>query len=183
MVVDLLVADILKTLEESADFTTGLLDAGSVAVVIWAAIVIFALVIADNEFNEFVEITLGTNVLFTLEMKEPVESGDDVVETIWLDVLAARAVAVVIVELIVCSRSVVNTEAVSVVGVTFAVDNGSVGTMFVVIDDATVLPGGVTGSFKVGNLMEASVVSSVGKAVLLIDVERIVLVKVGLMVL
>ena len=170
-------------MEESADFTMSLLDAGSVAVVVWAAIVVIALVIADNEFSEVVGITLGTNVLFALDIKEPVESGDGVVEAIWLEVLAARAVAVVIVELIVCSRSVVSTEAVSVVGVTVTVDNGSVGTMFVVIDDATVLPGGVTGSFKVGNLMEASVVSSVGKAVLLIDVERIVLVKVGLMVL
>ena len=183
MVVDLLVADILKTLEESADFTMSLLDAGSVAVVVWAAIVVIALVIADNEFSEVVGITLETNVLFALDIKEPVESGDGVVEAIWLEVLAARAVAVVIAELIVCSRSVVSTEAVSVVGVTVTVDNGSVGTMFVVIDDATVLSGGVTGSFKVGNLMEASVVSSVGKAVLLIDIERIVLVKVGLMVL
>ena len=183
MVVDLLVADILKTLEESADFTMSLLDAGSVAVVVWAAIVVIALVIVDNEFSEVVGITLGTNVLFALDIKEPVESGDGVVEAIWLEVLAARAVAVVIVELIVCCRSVVNTEAVSVVGVTFAVDNGSVGTMFVVIDDTTVLSGGVTGSFKVGNLMEVFVVSSVGKAVLLIDVGRIALVKVGLMVL
>ena len=183
MVVDLLVANILKNLEESADFTMSLLDAGSVAVVVWAAIVVIALVIADNEFSEVVGITLGTNVLFALDIKEPVESDDGVVEAIWLEVLVARAVAVVIVELIVCCRSVVNTEAVSVVGVTFAVDNGSVGTMFAVIDNTTVLSGGVTGSFKVGNLMEVFVVSSVGKAVLLIDVERIALVKVGLMVL
>ena len=183
MVVDLLVADILKSLEESADFTMSLLDTGSVAVVVWAAIVVISLVIADNEFIEVVEINLATNVPFTLEIKKPVESGDDVVEAIWLDVLASRAVVVVIVELIVCSRSVVSTEAVSVVGVTVAVDNGSVGTMFVVIDDSTVLSGGVTESFKVCNLMKASVVSSLGKAVLLIDVGRIVLVKVGLMVL
>ena len=183
MVVDLLVADILKSLEESADFTMSLLDTGSVAVVVWAAIVVISLVIADNEFIEVVEINLATNVPFTLEIKKPVESGDDVIEAIWLDVLASRAVAVVIVELIVCSRLVVRTEAVSMVGVTIAVDNGSVGAMFVVIDDSTVLSGGVTGSFKDCNLMEAFVVSSLGKAVLLIDVGRIIEVEVGFMVL
>lgn len=160
-------------MEESADFTTGLLDAGSVAVVVWADVVVIPLMVGDNEFAEVVGITLVTNVLFTLEIKEPVKSGGDVVEAIWLDVLAVGTVAVVIVEVLVCSRSFVSTGVVSVIGVTVVVDNGSVGVMFVVIDDANVLSEGVTVSFKVCNLVEISVVFGLGKSVLLIDMENV----------
>ena len=143
-----------------------LLDAGSVAAVLWTAIVVILLVIADKEFIEVVGVTLGNNVSFTLEITKPVESADDVVEV--------GTGAVVIVELTVCSRLVVSTGPASVICVTVVADNGGVGVMFLVINDDTVLSGGVTVSFKVCNLIEVSIVSSLGKVVLVTDVGNVV---------
>lgn len=132
-----------------------------------------------NEFSktvlEVVGTTLATNVLFTLDITERVKSADDVVEDISLNVLlAVGTVAVVMVEFTVRSRSVVTTGAVSVIGVTVVADNEGVGGKFVVNDDSNVLSGAATVSFKVCNLIEVSIISSLEKVVSVIDVGNVV---------
>ena len=156
-----------------------MLAAGSVAVVVWEVVVVIPLVMPVNEFSktvlEVVGITLATNVLFTLDITERVKSADDVVEDISLNVLlAVGTVDVVMVELTVCSRSVVTTGAVSVIGVTVVADNEGVGGKAVVNDDSNVLSGAATVSFKVCNLIEVSIISSLEKVVSVIDVGNVV---------
>lgn len=156
-----------------------MLAAGSVAVVVWEVVVVIPLVMAFNEFSktvlEVVGVTLATNVLFTLDITERVKSADDVVEDISLNVLlAVGTVAVVMVEFTVRSRSVVTTGAVSVIGVTVVADNEGVGGKFVVNDDSNVLSGAATVSFKVCNLIEVSIISSLEKVVSVIDVGNVV---------
>lgn len=156
-----------------------MLAAGSVAVVVWEVVVVIPLVMPVNEFSktvlEVVGITLATNVLFTLDITERVKSADDVVEDISLNVLlAVGTVDVVMVELTVRSRSVVTTGAVSVIGVTVVADNEGVGGKFVVNDDSNVLSGAATVSFKVCNLIEVSIISSLEKVVSVIDVGNVV---------
>lgn len=156
-----------------------MLAAGSVAVVVWEFVVVIPLVMAVNEFSktvlEVVGVTLATNVLFTLNITERVKSADDVVEDISLNVLlAVGTVDVVMVEFTVRSRSVVTTGAVSVIGVTVVADNEGVGGKFVVNDDSNVLSGAATVSFKVCNLIEVSIISSLEKVVSVIDVGNVV---------
>ena len=156
-----------------------MLAAGSVAVVVWEVVVVIPLVMPVNEFSktvlEVVGTTLATNVLFTLDIKERVKSADDVVEDISLNVLlAVGTVDVVMVEFTVRSRSVVTTGAVSVIGVTVVADNEGVGGKFVVNDDSNVLSGAATVSFKVCNLIEVSIISSLEKVVSVIDVGNVV---------
>lgn len=156
-----------------------MLAAGSVAVVVWEVVVVIPLVMPVNEFSktvlEVVGTTLATNVLFTLDITERVKSADDVVEDISLNVLlAVGTVAVVMVEFTVRSRSVVTTGAVSVIGVTVVADNEGVGGKFVVNDDSNVLSGAATVSFKVCNLIEVSIISSLEKVVSVIDVGNVV---------
>lgn len=156
-----------------------MLASGSVAVVVWEVVVVIPLVMPVNEFSktvlEVVGITLATNVSFTLDITERVKSADDVVEDISLNVLlAVGTVDVVMVELTVRSRSVVTTGAVSVIGVTVVADNEGVGGKFVVNDDSNVLSGAATVSFKVCNLIEVSIISSLEKVVSVIDVGNVV---------
>ena len=156
-----------------------MLAAGSVAVVVWEVVVVIPLVMPVNEFSktvlEVVGITLATNVSFTLDITERVKSADDVVEDISLNVLlAVGTVDVVMVELTVRSRSVVTTGAVSVIGVTVVADNEGVGGKSVVNDDSNVLSGAATVSFKVCNLIEVSIISSLEKVVSVIDVGNVV---------
>lgn len=156
-----------------------MLASGSVAVVVWEVVVVIPLVMPVNEFSktvlEVVGITLATNVSFTLDITERVKSADDVVEDISLNVLlAVGTVDVVMVELTVRSRSVVTTGAVSVIGVTVVADNEGVGGKFVVNDDSNVLSGAATASFKVCNLIEVSIISSLEKVVSVIDVGNVV---------
>lgn len=156
-----------------------MLAAGSVAVVVWEVVVVIPLVMPVNEFSktvlEVVGITLATNVLFTLDITERVKSADDVVEDISLNVLlAVGTVDVVMVELTVRSRSVVTTGAVSVIGVTVVAANEGVGGKSVVNDDSNVLSGAATVSFKVCNLIEVSIISSLEKVVSVIDVGNVV---------
>ena len=156
-----------------------MLASGSVAVVVWEVVVVIPLVMPVNEFSktvlEVVGITLATNVLFTLDITERVKSADDVVEDISLNVLlAVGTVDVVMVELTVRSRSVVTTGAVSVIGVTVVADNEGVGGKSVVNDDSNVLSGAATVSFKVCNLIEVSIISSLEKVVSVIDVGNVV---------
>ena len=156
-----------------------MLAAGSVAVVVWEVVVVIPLVMPVNEFSktvlEVVGITLATNVLFTLDITERVKSADDAVEDISLNVLlAVGTVDVVMVELTVRSRSVVTTGAVSVIGVTVVADNEGVGGKSVVNDDSNVLSGAATVSFKVCNLIEVSIISSLEKVVSVIDVGNVV---------
>lgn len=156
-----------------------MLAAGSVAVVVWEVVVVIPLVMPVNEFSktvlEVVGTTLATNVLFTLDITERVKSADDVVEDISLNVLlAVGTVDVVMVEFTVRSRSVVTTGAVSVIGVTVVADNEGVGGKFVVNDDSNVLSGAATVSFKVCNLIEVSIISSLEKVVSVIDVGNVV---------
>lgn len=156
-----------------------MLAAGSVAVVVWEVVVVIPLVMPVNEFSktvlEVVGTTLATNVLFTLDITERVKSADDVVEDISLNVLlAVGTVDVVMVEFTVRSRSVVTTGAVSVIGVTVVADNEGVGGKSVVNDDSNVLSGAATVSFKVCNLIEVSIISSLEKVVSVIDVGNVV---------
>ena len=156
-----------------------MLAAGSVAVVVWEVVVVIPLVMPVNEFSktvlEVVGTTLATNVLFTLDITERVKSADDVVEDISLNVLlAVGTVDVVMVEFTVRSRSVVTTGAVSVIGVTVVADNEGVGGKFVVNDDSNVFSGAATVSFKVCNLIEVSIISSLEKVVSVIDVGNVV---------
>lgn len=156
-----------------------MLAAGSVAVVVWEVVVVIPLVMPVNEFSktvlEVVGTTLASNVLFTLDITERVKSADDVVEDISLNVLlAVGTVDVVMVEFTVRSRSVVTTGAVSVIGVTVVADNEGVGGKSVVNDDSNVLSGAATVSFKVCNLIEVSIISSLEKVVSVIDVGNVV---------
>ena len=156
-----------------------MLAAGSVAVVVWEFVVVIPLVMAVNEFSktvlEVVGVTLATNVLFTLNITERVKSADDIVEDISLNVLlAVGTVDAVMFELTVRSKSVVSTGAVSVIGVTVVADNEGVDGKFVVNDDANVLSRAATVSFKVCNLIEVSIISSLEKVISVIDVGNVV---------
>ena len=157
-VLDFVVGESFKAVEESIGIRMVLLGVGSVTVVVCLAIEVTSV---DNENVEVdlevVGIALATNVVYFKEIAERVISVEDVFEFVRLDVVAARTDSVLMSESIVCLGAVVCTGESVVIDVAIVACNGGVGKSIAIVDDTTVPTRVAVVVCKAGTLIEISV--------------------------
>ena len=145
IVVEFVVEDSFKAVEESIGIGTSLLGVGSVAVIAWAVTVAAPAEIADNEGVEVGLEVLGfalvTNVVVSKEVTERFISAENVFDVVSVDVLSVKADFALMIVLIVCWGVVVSAGASVVIGAKTVTCNGGVVVLITVFVNVTALDG------------------------------------------